>query len=235
MGINSVLTPPYTVERIDKINQFFRLIPWLPKNVTIRTSYMQGSNKKKEINSEQKQQEIVEPFEASDPLGFWKLDRICQQRDEEIKYNMDNANLTRIQNRYITAEPIQSMEQNGCCAPGERRLYVTTIGKFHVCERIGESPVIGDVENGLDLEAIKKYYIDDYAKESLPDCSNCWAVHLCSLCFAACYNKEGIDINKKKNLCYDQRAMIKNDLASYHKILEQNPSYLDRYCNQKLK
>ena len=235
VGINAVLTPPYTVERIDKINQFFRLIPWLPKNVTIRTSYMQGSNKKKEINSEQKQQEIVEPFEASDPLGFWKLDRICQQRDEEIKYNMDNANLTRIQNRYITAEPIQSMEQNGCCAPGERRLYVTTIGKFHVCERIGESPVIGDVENGLDLEAIKKYYIDDYAKESLPDFSNCWAVHLCSLCFAACYNKEGIDINKKKNLCYDQRAMIKNDLASYHKILEQNPSYLDRYCNQKLK
>lgn len=233
VGINAVLTPPYTMERIERINQFFRSISWLPSNITIHTSYMQGSTKKKAVNP--KREEIMESLEESDPLEFWKLDRICQQKDEEIRYNMNNVNLARIQNRSITAAPIPSMEQNGCCAPGERRLYVTTAGKFHVCERVGESPIIGDVENGMDLAAIKKYYIDEYAKESLSDCSNCWAVHLCSLCYAACYNKEGIDINKKRGLCYDQRAMVKNDLISYHQIMEQNPSYLERYCSKELK
>ena len=118
-------------------------------------------------------------------------DKICQQKDGEIKYNMNNANLSRVQCRIIADEPIRFMEQNGCCAPGERRLYVTTTGKFHVCERIGESPVIGDVENGMDLDAIKK-----------------------------------------RTLCHEQRITARNELISYHQILEQNPAYLDRYCSE---
>ena len=238
IGINAVLTPPYTVEKIEGINQFFRSIPWLPENITIRTSYMQGSNKKRVKKQGQGMTEMpenMETLEKSDPLEYWRLDKICQQKDEEIKYNMNNSNLARIQHRIIAAEPIQFMEQNGCCAPGERRLYVTTAGKFHVCERIGESPVIGDVENGMNLEAIKKYYIDEYAKESLPDCSNCWAVHLCSLCYASFYDEEGINIEKKKALCRDRKIMAINDLISYHQIMEQNSAYLDRYCSEEPK
>ena len=238
IGINAVLTPPYTIEKIEGINQFFRSIPWLPKNITIYTSYMQGPSKKRVNGRAQKMPEMVENVEAlkeADPLEYWRLDKICQQKDGEIKYNMNNANLSRVQRRIIASKPIQYIEQNGCCAPGERRLYVTTIGKFHVCERIGESPVIGDVENGMDLEAIKKHYIDEYARESMPDCSKCWAVHLCSLCYAAFYDEKGIDINRKRILCQEQKIMVRNNLISYHQILEQNPSYLDRYCNQKLK
>lgn len=175
---------------------------------------------------------VLECEKEADSLEYWRLDKICQQKDGEIKYNMNNANLSRVQCRIIADEPIRFMEQNGCCAPGERRLYVTTTGKFHVCERIGESPVIGDVENGMDLDAIKKYYVDEYAKESMPDCSKCWAVHLCSLCYAAFYDEKGIDITKKRTLCHEQRITARNELISYHQILEQNPAYLDRYCSE---
>ncbi len=233
IGINAVLTPPYTIEKIEGINQFFRDIPWLPENIVIRTSYMQGPNKKQIAHKDQAIPEITEPMEEIDPLEYWRLDKICKQQDKEIKYNMNNANLSRVQHRIIAAAPIQSLEQNGCCAPGERRLYITTEGKFHVCERIGESPVIGDVENGMDVEAIKKYYIDEYAQASFPDCSNCWAVHMCSLCYASFYDEEGINIDKKKRLCRDRRAMAKNDLIAYHQIMEQNPAYLERYCSKK--
>ena len=175
---------------------------------------------------------VLECEKEADPLEYWRLDKICQQKDGEIKYNMNNANLSRVQCRIIADEPIRLMEQNGCCASGGRRLYVTTTGKFHVCERIGESPVIGDVENGMDLDAIKKYYVDEYAKESMPDCSKCWAVHLCSLCYAAFYDEKGIDITKKRTLCHEQRITARNELISYHQILEQNPAYLDRYCSE---
>ena len=41
---------------------------------------MQGSTKKKAVNP--KREEIMESLEESDPLEFWKFDRICQQKDE---------------------------------------------------------------------------------------------------------------------------------------------------------
>ena len=123
------------------------------------------------------------------------------------------------------------MKQNGCCNPGNRRLYITTEGKFHVCERIGESPAIGDVDHGLDVESIKKYYIDEYAQASLPDCSNCWAAQLCSLCFASFYNENGIDMKEKKRLCAIQKQLMKYNLIAYHQIMETNPEYINKHCN----
>ena len=34
--------------------------------------------------------------------------------------------------------------------------------KYSTCERVGDSPSIGNVDNGVDTEAIKKYYLHEY-------------------------------------------------------------------------
>ncbi len=229
ISINAVMTPPYTVEKAEYINQFFRSIPWLPKNMTIRSTYVERPKKK---GDGVHQTNMKGTIQQDDPVEYWKLVKICKKEEKDIGFNTDNTNLTKIHNRMISEVPIPFLRQNGCCNPGNRRLYITTEGKFHVCERIGESPAIGDVDHGLDADAIKKYYIDEYAQASLPDCCNCWAAQLCSLCFASFYNKNGIDIQEKRRLCAIQRQLIKYNLIAYHQIMETNPEYINQYCNK---
>lgn len=69
--------------------------------------------------------------------------------------NVLEASLTKIHNRPVFNEPINISYCNGCCIPGQRRLYVCTDGTYKVCERVGDSPSIGNVDNGVDTEAIK--------------------------------------------------------------------------------
>ncbi len=228
ISINAVVTPPYTVERVEYINQFFRSIPWLPKNMTIRSNYVERPKRKGDV---EQQTNMKGTIQQDDPIEYWKLEKICRKEDDNIKFATDNTNLSKIHNRMISEVPIPFLKQNGCCNPGNRRLYITTEGKFHVCERIGESPAIGDVDHGLDVESIKKYYIDEYAQASLPDCSNCWAAQLCSLCFASFYNENGIDMKEKKRLCAIQKQLMKYNLIAYHQIMETNPEYINKHCN----
>lgn len=232
VGINAVLTPPFTVDKVEYINQFFRSISWIPEHMTIRASYMERPSWG---NHEEEPMKVVKgSMKENDPVGYWKLKKICNKEEAEIKFGMENANLMRIHQRLIAEVPIPFLQQNGCCNPGSRRLYITTKGEFLVCERIGKSPVIGDVEHGINMEAIKKYYIDEYAEASLPDCSNCWASQLCSLCYASFYDESGINIKEKRKICSIQRCIVKYDLISYHQILENNPAFIEQNYNLKL-
>jgi len=233
IGINAVMTPPYTVEKAEYINHFFLSIPWLPKKMEIRSTYVEKPKKKTDFG-QQKETRMKGTLQEDDPVEYWKLEKICRKEEKDIGFNTDNANLSRIHQRRVSEIPIPILEQNGCCNPGSRRLYITTEGKFHVCERIGESPIIGDVDHGVNMEAVKKYYIDEYAEVSLPDCADCWASQLCSLCFASFYNKDGIDIRKKQELCEIQRHLVKYDLIEYHQIMEMNPAYNEQYWNMEV-
>lgn len=72
----------------------------------------------------------------------------------------------------------------GACRPGERRLYVGPDGRFLPCERAGAERTIGDLERGLDPEAIEAAH-----RELLEvvdgRCRTCWAQRLCRICFTS--------------------------------------------------
>ena len=106
--------------------------------------------------------------------------------------------------------------------------YVVQKKSGKVCERIGNSPVIGDVYSGIDQESIKKYYIDEYCSVSIECCSTCWASQLCSICFANIYSKDGINLSKKRRSCIVQKCRIKNDLIMYYTLLNKNVEYIKR-------
>lgn len=119
--------------------------------------------------------------------------------------NVLEASLTKIHNRPVFNEPINISYCNGCCIPGQRRLYVCTDGTYKVCERVGDSPSIGNVDNGVDTEAIKKYYLHEYEEKSIRNCSNCWALRLCDICYADCYDQNGINVQMKAGYCEEVR------------------------------
>ena len=70
--------------------------------------------------------------------------------------------LLKIHKRGLSDTPMKKYYFNGCCIPGGRRLYITVDGEYHICERIGEAPNIGNVMNGIDIPRIQEKYIDEY-------------------------------------------------------------------------
>lgn len=231
LSFSMVMTSPYLLEKFDAIQNFFDSLEWLPKNIVKNVTYVQYGK----IKGENEEDYHKIPAEKIDPMGAWTEKRINEaqalEHGEVFTAKKMEDTLIRIQLRRLHNEPMDTFPFNGCCVPGSRRIYVTVDGRFKVCERIGLSPYIGDVNQGVDIAAVKKHYIHDYMNESLKYCNDCWAVHLCALCYTECYNEEGIEIENKHALCNSQRFSLERGLVKYHEILENDPESL-KYINE---
>lgn len=120
------------------------------------------------------------------------------------------SGLIHIHNRVLHEKPMGIVHYNGCCIPGKRRLYVCTDGNYKVCERIGTAPTIGHVDTGVDFEVLKRLYLTEYAQKSIPDCSKCWAVNLCDICYAQCFDESGLNIGERERIVFKSEASISN-------------------------
>lgn len=116
---------------------------------------------------------------------------------------------------------------NGCCVPGSRKLYVKANGDLLICERIGSSPIIGNIFTGIDKTLLSEKYDTEYVARSLPACKNCWAVNLCPICYANCYTEDGIDPAEKASNCNGVRSQLERCFSMFYELLEENPSALD--------
>jgi uncharacterized protein len=117
---------------------------------------------------------------------------------------------------------------NGVCLPGARRLFVAVDGRLQPCERLNQTLHIGDVDRGVDVDAVCRL-LDRYIALSEPECTRCWALGLCRACFAAA-NSRGLSARAKRAFCTTERANTLNALVRYCSILERNPRAFD-YMN----
>lgn len=236
VGINAVLCPPYSRQKFDEVNDFFKTLEWLPKDTRIDCSYVDTGtldwSKLGHVKTDLQDEEFYSEDERTDPLGKWAEYTLDSDQDERgLAKEFSQKKLLRIHNRVITDEPLLGIHMNGCCIPGRRRLYVTTDGKFKVCEKMANSPYIGDVETGIDIEAMSKYYFEEYMDKSIKYCSTCWAARLCGICYAPCYQEAGLDEEKKQSYCIGERAAMKMSLKRYHQLVEVSPEKLE-YFNE---
>lgn len=238
LGINAVFAPPYTYEKIESINNFFNSKEYFKKDIKIRLEYVGGDaiddiEHIKEL--EQNPNYLDSDGNFIDSLSYWGENQFKTfNGNTEDFSNMCMYTLSRklysIHSRAISHKPMEEYPFNGCCVPCSRKIYIDTEGKFSVCEKIGKSPSVGDVFNGVDMKKLKKYYIDDYSKKSTEDCSKCWAIRFCKHCYAPIYNEDGLDIIYKKSLCDSIRFQVEKEFILYHSILEKNPEKL-RFLN----
>ncbi len=108
----------------------------------------------------------------------------------------------------------------GACIPGQRRLYVDTIGDFFMCERVGSHYSIGNVKQGLDYEKILGFYAR--YDRFFENCSNCWALRICRKCFNDIRKGGEFDEKRREQLCRAQLEDIEENLALYARALEIN-------------
>lgn len=232
VSINAVFAPPYTYEKLDEIEEFFTSLEFLPLNIQINITYPTlGSVNGEKWIEKMKQNPKYKSYNYTDISPLWKWQLMKQRKSDEINnYRSITSSgidqiLKRINDRYISDLPNNLYPFNGCCVPGTRRLYVDTNGQFYPCERIGKCPNIGDIVNGLDINKIKKYYVEDYMKKSIEHCSNCWAVRLCGICYAGRYDKNGF--LPSNEVCEGARYVLERNLSYYHELLEGEASKLE--------
>lgn len=139
-----------------------------------------------------------------------------------------------IRKRMVFDTIMDSITMNGCCVPGQRKLYVTVNGEFKICERVGEIPNIGSLEQGIDIEKVKRIYIDDYARKSMKMCATCWYARLCKICYCGCYTENKLDMAKKSNMCEERKVSCLRNLVAYFEILEDDEHAFDYLDNLSL-
>lgn len=230
MSLSMVFAMPYYDGKLEKINNFFDSLDWLPKGISKFITYPSVSNIDYEKENNKQKNEILN----DSMLTRWSKEKYAEginnNGKEFFTKQVVESPLTKIQKRPIFKKCNNNYYLNGCCIPGSRKIYVTVKGDFLLCERIDGSPVIGNVFDGLDKEKIKSELIDEYSKASISDCSKCWGARLCNVCYSHCYNNGKLDMNKKKFNCDDSRQYMLSYLIFYHKCLESNPKALE-YIN----
>lgn len=214
---------------LNSIDYFFKNLSWLPEDINKSISYERISSDI-EINAVKNSNKYI----YSNPIGEWALKKILYSGENNNKLftkNFIERHLLNIHNRVLTEEPFPYYSMNGCCLPASRRLYVTAGGDFHVCERIGKSPLVGNVNEGLDKDTLIKKYLFEYTRQSISKCSKCWAIRFCMSCYVDCYDSNDFRIELKEISCVRTRAMVENDLIDYHIVLENKPDTLNELNN----
>lgn len=114
---------------------------------------------------------------------------------------------------------------NGCCIPGQRRLYVGVDGTLRICERADSLTDIGHIATGIDKGKIAKI-VNDYIEMS-QSCLQCPFCRLCSNCFASYIDSGILNADMRKNECASVQHSFLRTLILYYSILEDNESALD--------
>lgn len=237
ISINGVFAPPYRTSSLEKIAEFYKNISFSINSSIDLTLPNEGSvDEDEEILSDLN---LTIDSEGNavflNPITEWLKSQDMLRISSSINSINHNAviqMLDIIHRRLCLDCSVSNMIPfNGCCVPGVRRLYVTVNGDFKVCERIGDSPSIGHVDRGFDIELIREKYVQDYANASKEDCSKCWANLLCGICYTSSYTDEGFNLDKKRHFCTSEREHVKECLMLYHEILENNPDELMKLNN----
>ena len=221
---------------LSEIKEFIQQTEWIPDNITTnvahRSVYLQPTEYTG-INSQEEKDYFSVGDAYADPILKWakKENEDLLDRDRLYTSYYEEKIYYRIHDRPIYDKPMQFYPMNGCCVPFAKRTYVTAEGNYLICEKVGETPDIGNVFTGIDIEKVKKYYVDDYINEATKYCGECWAINICNECYLNCYDKNGINFCNRHLPCRANRYLIYQDLIMYHEILESTPEKL-QYLNQ---
>lgn len=236
--INAVFVPPYEYEKLEAINEFFESLDFLPESTEIRITYPETDsfayNDWETLmgNGKYLFDGVLDPMKKWQLIKAQKNGLSMNQRRNIYFYSMFSL-LMQIDGRRCANEPYEIHSCNGCCVPGGRKIYVKTNGDISVCEKIGLSPILGNIDTGIDLERVQKKYIDEYVTASVSKCAKCWAINFCGCCYADCYTEDGIDIEAKADKCASVRKMYQTNLSIFYSISEEYPELLDVLKNAR--
>ena len=112
---------------------------------------------------------------------------------------------------------------SSCCVPGEK-MFVTSAGKIHMCERINPNFQIGTINKGLNYPRIAQI-IQEYNAKICSQCKDCSVTRFCTHCFAT--TAVGTSFQLPEGDCKRTIETVKETLIRYVDIVEFRPELLD--------
>jgi len=233
LNLSMVYTPPFGEKRLNRIMELWNEYPWL-KDIGSSISYPHaGSIPLPKLHSPS---DWDEDKEVSD-FVFDRYINDYREKKKSKRFDLDfiTNSLIKIFRRAIFPEPNYIIYLNGCCYPAERKIFVNVDGDFYLCERIHiAGPSIGNIYTGLDYKKLKDVYINEYGKESIGDCSNCWANRLCGACYMDSYAGQKFNLKKKKFRCESILNSSQKLLNIYTILLDIDPEGLNWMAEVKV-
>jgi uncharacterized protein len=229
LALSMVYAPPFGKEKVDRIADFLSQITWLPSDIRIMITYPHDGSIP---IGEHKLGGDIHKHGYDFSLSSWARARFLEdyqsgRKSDPIANGIIENKLAKLMQRPLIDNPIGEAYLNGCCVPGVRKIYVTAEGMIKVCERMGNSPDLGNLYDGINKEVIRSRYIDEYREKSLPACSTCWLVKLCPICYAQVFVDYEFSVAKKNELCTAQRWEAGTSLRYLCTLLEINKNGLN--------
>jgi len=237
IGLSMVYAPPYSRDKLGRIDEFISSIDWLPKEIQIVITYPhEGTVPHAYIGGCKTDDRNQSDFTLS--RWVWEKFFVYYRKGatcDPITRSIVETKLARLVQRPILNNAVNTSQLNGCCYPGSRRIYVTSNGEMRLCERIGLSPSIGNISIGIFPEVIRDEYLSKYSSKSIADCSDCWLARLCPICYQQAYFNGDIDIIRKRQYCIAQRIGMVRDLSLYCQLKEIDEHGLDYLYKWEIK
>lgn len=226
IGISMVYAPPHNERSIQSAIKIFDQYPWLPKEMRLNITYPHPGSMSMESLSKT-------DFEEVETLFEWSKNQFLDNYDHKknlhpVSRNIIEKEMAQFIQRPTYQKPIDEYYLNGCCVPGVRKVYVTVDGSILLCEKTYyDTPRLGNIFSGIDIDAVEKVLIDDYGKNSLPLCSKCWAIRLCNQCYIYSFQSGKFNSAKKQYYCHITRFSKEKVLTAYCDCMEKNVNSLD--------
>jgi uncharacterized protein len=222
LSYSATIAPPY---EMPAINEFFEQDEF--SNDTLMVNYVDALDTTffdryfdgdRDINAYNEQVEKLEREYISDLISNRKPTKLATALFQKTTHCI------HIRQRGPGDGPFRS---NGICIPGERRYFVDVNGDIRPCERVQDAFVIGSVlQGGVDKDRVLGM-VDEYISKSEEECSKCWAVRLCGLCFSMTVKANEFDIERKRENCLFTRSDMSRNLSRYLTIMEKNAKAFD--------
>ena len=223
LSLNMVVTPPYDLTALEGL---WDENTWLPKDMH-KIDFVNWENTAFLEKHDCDFSRSIHRRTRKKAMADFKKGCIAGHPDASpVAYSIFEPALIRINKRPVYKEPTKSYQMNGCCVPGTRKVFVTSEGQLRICERCYGSPILGTVFKGYDHEMMQGL-VATYIKESIDDCKKCWAIGMCTVCFANVYTNGRFDIARKRRFCKSKKAQLMGALKLYCTILEENPCAFD--------
>ena len=159
------------------------------------------------------------------------LNSILSEKDPGILRTLFDQNIRDIVIRSSEIMPEELM-LNGCCYPGNRKLFVDTDGQFYMCEKFGRRLPLGSVDDGISQDTI-----DDVIERFLDIRNNyctrgCWGQRLCTPCIQSSKDPKG-DISEDglAQICDSNKSQILIALTNYVFLSKENKKILEDYVD----
>lgn len=157
------------------------------------------------------------------------LKKIYFEENDEFLHRYFRFDLSDMHERRIFPSGMNGL--SGSCAPFLSQLFVASDGRFQICEKVCDSPDLGDIENGWNMavaEALYSGIINLFHNK----CRNCWGQRTCTVCYKDVVGKTGLCHTIPDDVCETMRNHILRTLQLYCEMAYHYPLVFRRYLDK---